>query len=268
VRVPPTGERPRCRGGEPPLIVALSGADGSGKSTVAAALAARLEAEGHAVVSVYTYGCVVCRRVPRPLRLTVAGGRRIGGRPQAEPLLRILNGMHAVVDAAELRVRLWAAVRAAHRARAGQAHRRRISRDGNAGPRPGVHVAGEASSAIPARPCPPRPVVVAERSPLDGLVKYDPAPGTVASRALRGAASAYAMVVWLDAPAALLVERDHEHEVVVLQVLASRFARFASTLPRVLRADAAAPVADVVSTIADRVAALSTAPCGTDRPPR
>jgi hypothetical protein len=266
--VPRNSGRPGPGTGPPPLVIALSGADGSGKSTVATALVSRLEAEGHAVVSVYTYGCVVCRRIPKPLRLTVAGGRPMGGSLRTERVLRILNEMHAVVDAAELRVRLRAAVRMARNKPAREPSRCPASRDDSIGARSRSRPAGEPPPPPSVEHCAPRPIVVAERSSLDGLVKYDPAPGTVASRALRSAASGYAMVVWLDAPATLLVERDHEHDLVVLVVLASRFERYASTLPRVLRADAAAPVADVVSTIVDRVAALSTVPGTVDRPAR
>lgn len=256
------GPRPGIR--PPPLVIALSGADGSGKSTIARALALRLEAEGHAVVSVYTYGCVVCRRIPKPLCLTVAGGRPMGGSVRTERLLRILNEMHAVVDAAELRVRLWAAVRMARSKPTRETSHCPASRDGSVGSGPSRQ-ADEAPPPPSVEHCAPRPIVVAERSSLDGLVKYDPAPGTLASRALRSAASRYAMVVWLDAPAALLVERDHEHDFVVLNVLASRFERYASTLPRVLRADAAAPVGDVVSSIVDRVAGPTTPPGDEDR---
>ncbi len=221
-------------GARRPVVVAVSGPDGAGKSTIVAALRTRLEAGGHEVVSVYTYGCVVCRRMPPSVRLTLAGGRPPrpgGGVPR---ILAAVNAIHALVDASELRLRLALA-----RERA-----RRLQRAAERSTFPGVSPGAAAA------------VVIAERSLLDGLVKYAASAPALATRVFRSAERDYDLVVWLDASPALLVERDHEHDEAILGGLVEGFRAMAMTLPEVLRVEASCPVAAIVSAIDARIESL------------
>ena len=83
-------------------IVGVSGADGSGKSTFAVALAESVHRAGGIASVLHLYGCVACRRV-RPQALPA----RLAGRREAAPL----RAAHALVDAAEAWLRLSAARR-------------------------------------------------------------------------------------------------------------------------------------------------------------
>jgi hypothetical protein len=78
-----------------PQMIALSGPDGSGKSTVATAIAARPRTR-----AIYLYGCVFCRRWRgRPLTQREAGAENGAG-------LRVLGAAHAFIDATEMTFRL------------------------------------------------------------------------------------------------------------------------------------------------------------------
>ncbi|HUZ35713.1 MAG TPA: glycosyltransferase [Streptosporangiaceae bacterium] len=94
--------RQRC------LVLAISGPDGSGKSSLARELAGELGTRGFAVATAYCYGCVLCRRV--------VPGR---SRPHAPAAGRWPwpRRAHALLDATELAVRLaWARLAAGRRA--------------------------------------------------------------------------------------------------------------------------------------------------------
>src|SRR5207244_7058284 len=83
-------------------VVGFSGPDGSGKSTLSTSLRALLERGGLRASVVYVYGCPVCRRVPvHELTPTAKVSRRLRSGFPAR--------MHAILDAAELIVKLGAA---------------------------------------------------------------------------------------------------------------------------------------------------------------
>ncbi|MGV9890185.1 glycosyltransferase [Streptomyces sp. NPDC003395] len=95
----PWRRRPRPAG---PLLVAVSGPDGTGKSTLVRQAVSALRGHGYTVARTYCYGCVLCRRYPgRPRSLRNAG-------PVPRPERRI-DALHARVDAAETALRLAAA---------------------------------------------------------------------------------------------------------------------------------------------------------------
>ncbi|MFF9171214.1 MULTISPECIES: glycosyltransferase [unclassified Streptomyces] len=82
-----------------PLLVAVSGPDGTGKSTLVRQAVSALRGQGYTVARTYCYGCVLCRRYPgRPRSLRNAG-------PVPRPERRI-DALHARVDAAETALRL------------------------------------------------------------------------------------------------------------------------------------------------------------------
>jgi glycosyltransferase involved in cell wall biosynthesis len=82
------------------MVVAVSGPDGSGKSSLVRRLADGLAADGFSVATAYCYGCVVCRR----------SSDRAAGRSRSRPDRRAwISRCHASVDAAELMIRLMAA---------------------------------------------------------------------------------------------------------------------------------------------------------------
>ncbi|MFF9208772.1 MULTISPECIES: glycosyltransferase [unclassified Streptomyces] len=92
----PWRRRPRPVG---PLLVAVSGPDGTGKSTLVRQAVSALRGHGYTVARTYCYGCVLCRRYPgRPRSLRNAG-------PVPRPERRI-DALHARVDAAETALRL------------------------------------------------------------------------------------------------------------------------------------------------------------------
>ncbi|MFF9094077.1 glycosyltransferase [Streptomyces sp. NPDC014802] len=92
----PWRRRPRPAG---PLLVAVSGPDGTGKSTLVRQAVSALRGHGYTVARTYCYGCVLCRRYPgRPRSLRNAG-------PVPRPERRI-DALHARVDAAETALRL------------------------------------------------------------------------------------------------------------------------------------------------------------------
>ena len=189
------------------LVIGVSGPDGAGKTRLAASLAARLEAEGRAVATVHPYGCVVCRRLPDSLRTepAEANGRRshrlIGIR-------RALHVVHGLVDAAELALRL-----------------RGVRHDAGRGPDGG-----------------PEPVVVlADRSALDGLVKFRPRRGALLERVFRRLARGFDAILLLEATPTTLASRDGEHSPRILGLLSERFDHAAAGLSPVIRIDAERP---------------------------
>lgn len=85
------------RGG---MVIAVSGPDGSGKSSLVRWLADGLAADGFSVATAYCYGCVMCRR----------SSDRAAGRSRSRPDRRAwVLRCHAWIDAAELMIRLMAA---------------------------------------------------------------------------------------------------------------------------------------------------------------
>lgn len=175
-----------AKGGHRP-VVAVSGPDGAGKTSLVRKLRDGLADEGLAVRLGYCYGCVVCRRLDRPSGVagaafalhSTARGAAVGRPPMSaaatwrERFSRLLRTLHGHVDAYELALRL------------------RLLR-------------------LMALVGPPA-VVVTDRGPLDGLAKHDPRPGSLLTRRYLRLASRYDLTVLLDAPAEVLAQRDGEH---------------------------------------------------------
>lgn len=176
------------------LIIAVSGPDGAGKSSLVADLVPALRSRGLAATTAYCYGCVFCRRLGRPG--PVAAGRP--GRPEPAGIISLLSRPHALVDAAELAGRLLTA-----RFRARVAARKRPA------------------------------AVVTDRGPLDGLAKFDPAPGSWSAVLFTRLGRCYDLTLLLDGRPEILAARDGEHTVIQLTDLRGRYQRWERRLPGV-----------------------------------
>ncbi len=157
------------------MIVGVSGPDGSGKSTTVDALLARLAESGNPAWRLYAYGCAICRHCspPKAIAMTVGSAH---GEHRPRPL-RLLHQLHGFVDLTDLVLRLSATI-------------------------------------IRTRLCVPggsARIVVTDRSPLDGLVRYMPRPGGALAGAYLWLARRYDLIILLDAGAAELARRDREH---------------------------------------------------------
>ncbi|SED91269.1 glycosyltransferase family 4 protein [Streptomyces sp. TLI_105] len=108
-----------------PLLVAVSGPDTAGTSSLVRRLAALLRERGVTVVVLSCHGCLLCRRLPVPSHVReTEPGRGAWARRATDPERRgpRPRRVHAFLDAAELAARLAAArLRARTRARGGQA---------------------------------------------------------------------------------------------------------------------------------------------------
>jgi len=80
-----------------------------------------------------------------------------------------------------------------------------------------------------------RELVVTDRTPLDALVKHDPAPRSVAGRWYLALAHRYRTLLWLDADTTTLFVRDREHPPAELAAARARFAGWALWLPNAVR---------------------------------
>jgi len=197
--------RRRRRGAPRPgvIILGFSGSDGSGKTSAATALVAAVERRGGAALAVHTFGCTLCRRLPgvRSPRSVGAHDRgRIGG-PAT-----IIRDLHGLIDAGELAMRLLSA---------------RVW----LGWRPAPQNGGDVK------------VLVTDRSPLDGLVKHDPAPTSLVGRAFMSLARRYVGIIWLDASPEVLAARDGGHGPDVLGQWRLAFEHWAPHLTGVQRVD-------------------------------
>ncbi|MFI1659222.1 glycosyltransferase [Streptomyces sp. NPDC020472] len=108
-----------------PLLVAVSGPDSAGTSSLVRRLAALLRERGVTVVVLACHGCLLCRLLPVPphVRETAEPGRGAWARRATDPERRgpWPRRVHAFLDAAELAARIAAArLRARTRARGGQ----------------------------------------------------------------------------------------------------------------------------------------------------
>jgi hypothetical protein len=176
------------------LIIAVSGPDGAGKSSLVADLVPALRRRGLPTATAYCYGCVVCRRFGAPGATTTG----TPGRRGRTGMRTFLSQSHALVDAAELTGRLAGA-----RFRARAAARRG------------------------------RAAVVTDRGPLDGLAKFDPAPGSWPAALFTRLSRSYDLTLLLDARPDTLTTRDGEHTAVQLTELRGRYLRWQRRLPGV-----------------------------------
>ncbi|MEU0243344.1 glycosyltransferase [Streptomyces sp. NPDC006235] len=209
-----------------PLLVCVSGPDGAGKSSLVGRMATNLRGHGYAVATQYCYGCVVCRRLPQSIRsrFTASPGKP---RSIASGIGTWAGRLHGWVDVAELTAALAEA-----RVRA-----RLTSRGGPA-------------------------AVVTDRGPLDGLVKFDPAPGSRLAAAFARLARTYEITLLLDAEAEVLAERDGEYAIEPLAKFRDRYRQWATRLPSVRRVDADAPPATVAAEAMGCVPTRWQAPAG------
>ena len=200
-------------------MIAFSGPDASGKSSAVSRVKVDLLERGWSPTRVYLYGCFLCRRWPDRGLLPVPGTSRNGLRQ-----VPLLVTLHALVDLVECAVRLhWA--------------RRR----GWAGARSG-HL----------------PMVVADRSPLDGLVKHDPGSGSLLERGYLGLARQFHTIFLLTASTAELMARDPTHSPAELAVVVERFDRWSAIMGNVTRVDTSVLSLEGVTSVALEVADRST----------
>jgi hypothetical protein len=193
----------------PPLLIGISGPDGAGKSSLSRGLAQRLEARGYRVGRTHVYGCIVCRRVGGAAARSASSGP---SRSRSSSIRRAASAIHGVVDATELAVRL--------------ALIRRPAASWQSDPRPAV--------------------VVVDRSPLDGLVKFRPDRDAVADRLFRRLALRFDAILLLQAPSSVLAARDNEHPEPVLADLSARFSAMATRVHRVTTIESDQPAHLVV----------------------
>ncbi|MGC0333599.1 glycosyltransferase involved in cell wall biosynthesis [Streptomyces sp. SAI-170] len=207
-----------------PLMVAVSGPDHSGKTTLTHLLTVTLRRRGYAVAGFHCYGCVFCRRLHlhRHWRDQPARGHGL----RAALRLRVAQG-HALVETVELRTRLAVARRSLRR------------RHG--------------------RPT----VIITDRGPLDTLAKFDPAPDSATARRLTRLIGRYDVTLLFDGPPTPLgarlrgagpadgrtvrYERWARHSPSVRRMQAGRHVSLqsADALRLVLARAAGAPAADV-----------------------
>lgn len=210
-------------------VVGISGPDGAGKSTLAAAVAARLNDEGVRAAVVHVYGCVACRRWHGGTG-GIGPAESLGAGRTVDALRAAARRAHAAVDAWEMRVRVGAArVRLGARAR---------------------------DSAV----------LVTDRSPLDGVVKHAPAPRSAAWRAYLRTIDEYARIIVLDADAGVLSVRDGEHDRAELERLRDRFRAVSAELGAdVARLDASGRPDQITRSCLDSISDLVRRP-GAARP--
>lgn len=165
-------------------LVGVSGPDGSGKTTLVAALRGEAEVERARVISVHPYGCVICRRWPVP---SGNGTEAVDGQAV---LPAAAQRAHAMLDAAELDLRIFAA-------------------------RAWLRLRGIAHGGRPA-------LVITDRTPLDTLAKHSAA-GPRVTRRLRDLARRYDRILLLDADGEVLAQRDGEHSLGELTRQRARF---------------------------------------------
>ncbi|MEU6932450.1 glycosyltransferase [Streptomyces sp. 2RAF24] len=205
-----------------PLLVGVSGPDNTGKSSLVRALAGLLRQRGFAVATTHCYGCFLCRGFPVPPRVRDEGGPGETGRTgrsgktgadewarrSAHPERRgsRFRRAHAFLDAGELALRI------------------RVARL-----RVGLRARG--------RPA----VVVTDRGPLDGLVKFDLAPGRGAARTFARAAEGYDLTLLLEACPDTLNGRGWEAAAGSPAAWWARYRAWAARLARVARVDGERP---------------------------
>ncbi|MFF5789227.1 glycosyltransferase [Streptomyces sp. NPDC012693] len=191
-----------------PLLVAVSGPDGAGKSSLVGRLAELLAERGLTVVTLHCYGCFLCRRFPVPPRVKDAAEPGRGGwaRRATDPQRggSRLRRAHAFLDAGELAARITVAglrARAGARARGGEA------------------------------------VVLTDRGPLDGLAKFDLPADSGAATAFRRIAGRYALTLLVETCSDTLRRRGWEEVAGPPAGWWARYRSWSRRLPRIVRLD-------------------------------
>jgi hypothetical protein len=90
-------------------------------------------------------------------------------------------------------------------------------------------------------------VLLTERSPLDGLVKHDPRPGSLVYGVFERLIGRYDLILALDAEEDFLVERDSDHSREVLASMRRGFATWSKRFPAVVEQLCASGSADEVA---------------------
>jgi hypothetical protein len=183
-------------------LIGISGPDGSGKTTLTAAVRAEALRRGVPATSVHVYGCVLCRRWPPR---TIAAERGADGWPSRGNPAGSVRRLHVILDTAELAGRVWLAR---------QVLRWRAVR------------AGE-----------PAALLVTDRSPLDGLAKHSTAAEGWAGRWYLALARSYDTILVLVAEVGLLATRDGTHDAVELALWQARFDAWRPLVPHVRAID-------------------------------
>lgn len=192
-----------------PLVVAVSGPDALGKTTLVKELAQTLRRRGCAVATPHLYGCVVCRRLPPPRHW------RDGPQPHHDAagfLRRPLEAAHCLIDTTELSARLMVASVSLRR------HRGRPT------------------------------AIVTDRGPLDALAKFDPVPRSAAARRLTRLTRRYDTTVLLEGrpPVPEVLSRQRVPE--VTDGWPGRYRRWARQVPSVVELEAGRDVSELVAT--------------------
>ncbi|MFE0652626.1 glycosyltransferase family 4 protein [Streptomyces sp. NPDC059534] len=205
-----------------PLLIAVSGPDGTGGSSLAGRLVPLLRERGLTVVGVHGHDCFLCRRFPVPPRVRDAGepGGDGWARRASDPERRgsRLRRAHAFLDAGELTARVaWARAVARKRARGGPA------------------------------------VVVTDRGPLDGLVKFDPPAASGAARAFHRIARGYALTLLVESGPDPARGHDRDSRAGPAAAWWARYRCWSRRLPGIARLDGERPPSLVAGAALERV---------------
>lgn len=184
-------------------------------------------------VSAHTIYLYGCVVCRRARSRSIAPG---GPEIDRSPIPSLVRGAHALIDGFELALRLLVV---------------------------------SASSRVRRRGRPT--MIVTDRTPLDGLAKHDPSPGSRAAHLYLALASRYHEIFLVDAPSDVLAERDGEHPAQELDRWRTRFDRWAAQVDKTVRLDSASRSASLLAeqvldllVLPDRGAA---SPADTVRPP-
>ncbi|WP_210587747.1 glycosyltransferase [Streptomyces sp. GESEQ-35] len=179
-----------------PLLVAVSGPDGSGKTQLVGRIATALRERGFSVATAHCYGCVLCRRFSDPPQVREGEwARRRHDDPRVGSWFR---RAHALLDLTELAVRVLAL--------------RLLVR---------VMARG-------------RPMaVVTDRGPLDGLTKFGPVPGSLIARYFTRLARRYHTTLLMEVSPSTLLARGWDPAAGPPAVWWARFLKWARRLPSV-----------------------------------